>query len=164
MLVRHLMRKLGVWGAEFEPLWSREFGSSILWKEEEAMEVAAAEAAVPIAVPLTSLKQLESRTLLASSTYLKFATSSFPLPSSLKAPDRPRLLVCHDFKGGYQEDKWIQGCSFSEAYSLWHWHLIDVFVYFSHSLVTLPPQGWINAAHKHGVKVSKFLIRVWSLL
>ncbi|KAG8085234.1 hypothetical protein GUJ93_ZPchr0010g9281 [Zizania palustris] len=36
--------------------------------------------------------------------------------------------------------------------SLWHWHLIDVFVYFSHYLVTLPP-CWINAGHLHGVKV-----------
>lgn len=30
---------------------------------------------------------------------------------------------------------------------------VDVFVYFSHHLVTIPPKGWIHAAHKHGVKV-----------
>jgi hypothetical protein len=30
---------------------------------------------------------------------------------------------------------------------------VDVFVYFSHHLVTVPPPGWIHAAHKHGVKV-----------
>ena len=46
--------------------------------------------------------------------------------------------------------------------------MIDTFVYFSHKLVTIPPYGWINAAHTHGVKVLGTLItensdgeRVW---
>lgn len=39
------------------------------------------------------------------------------------------------------------------AYRLSHWRHIDVFVYFSHHLVTIPPVGWIQAAHLHGVKV-----------
>lgn len=34
-----------------------------------------------------------------------------------------------------------------------HWWYMDIFVYFSHHLVTIPPVGWINAAHKHGVRV-----------
>lgn len=36
--------------------------------------------------------------------------------------------------------------------------MIDTFIYFSHKFVTIPPVGWINAAHKHGVKVLGTLI------
>lgn len=51
------------------------------------------------------------------------------------------------------DDKWVQGGSNVDSYGIWHWYLIDVFVYFSHDLVTLPPPSWVNAAHRHGVKV-----------
>lgn len=63
--------------------------------------------------------------------------------------------------GGYSDDKWIQGGDNVNAYSIWHWHLIDVFVYFSHDLVTLPPVCWINTAHRHGVKVLGTFITEW---
>ncbi|KAL9691938.1 hypothetical protein QQ045_012366 [Rhodiola kirilowii] len=42
-----------------------------------------------------------------------------------------------------------------------HWYLIDVFVYFSHSLVSIPPPGWVNTAHRHGVKVLGTFITEW---
>eukprot|EP00249_Psilotum_nudum_P019557 c27315_g1_i2 orf=269-2275(-) len=117
----------------------------------------------PISYPLTSLEELENRSYF-SSFHFQFNKCSVPLPT-LRTPSshemRPRLLVCHDMKGGYQDDKWIQGGSNSNAYSLWHWHLIDVFVYFSHSLVTLPPPCWTNAAHKHGVQVLGTFITEW---
>ncbi|CAN0909823.1 Cytosolic endo-beta-N-acetylglucosaminidase 2 [Linum grandiflorum] len=63
-------------------------------------------------------------------------------------------------QGGYVDDKFVQGGSNPDAYSIWHWYLMDVFVYFSHSLVTLPPPCWTNAAHRHGVKVLIFLLLV----
>lgn len=72
--------------------------------------------------------------------------------------------MCHDMAGGYGDDKWIQGGDNADAYAIWHWYLIDVFVYFSHSLVTLPPPGWINTAHRHGVKVFYLILSVFLVL
>ena len=101
-------------------------------------------------------------------------------------PDRPKLLVCHDYAGGYIEHSWpevrctnagkrqrgmldhvhtltcshqmLQRCGgdMRSAYRLSHWRCIDTFVYFSHHLVTLPPTGWVKAAHLHGTKVSMY--------
>jgi hypothetical protein len=31
---------------------------------------------------------------------------------------------------------------------------LDVLVYFSHHMVTLPPPGWVHAAHSNGVHPS----------
>ncbi|KAM7282361.1 cytosolic endo-beta-N-acetylglucosaminidase [Ixodes scapularis] len=85
----------------------------------------------------------------------KLAPSSAiePLRDRVRTPDGPRTLLCHDMMGGYLEDRFLQGSSKSDSYRFHHWHLIDTFVYFSHYLVTIPPVAWINAAHKHGVKV-----------
>ncbi|CAK5106010.1 unnamed protein product [Meloidogyne enterolobii] len=38
-------------------------------------------------------------------------------------------------------------------YSFFHWWYIDIFVYFSHHFVTVPPDVWILAAHQHGVLI-----------
>ena len=47
-----------------------------------------------------------------------------------------------------------QGDQDSDYYRLTQWSSIDTFVYFSHALVTIPPPGWINAAHSNAVPVS----------
>ena len=67
----------------------------------------------------------------------------------------PRVLLCHDMKGGYIEDRFDNGCYnlTEEPYRFIHWALIDTFVYFSHHLITIPPKGWIRAAHKNGVEI-----------
>ena len=41
---------------------------------------------------------------------------------------------------------------------IYHWQLIDIFVYFSHYFVTIPPPCWTNAAHTHGIPVLGTLI------
>ncbi|OVA02794.1 Glycoside hydrolase [Macleaya cordata] len=119
------------------------------------------EPSLPVSFPIKDLEYLESRSYFNSFHY-SFNISSVPLPSSSSnLPDRPRILVCHDMAGGYIDDKWIQGGTNSEAYSIWHWYLMDVFVYFSHDLVTIPPPCWTNAAHTHGVKVLGTFITEW---
>ncbi|GLC35518.1 hypothetical protein PLESTB_000198900 [Pleodorina starrii] len=77
--------------------------------------------------------------------------------------DRPRLLVCHDMMGGYLEDRWVQGAADPGFFRLWQWDQIDAFIYFSHHLVTLPPPGWIAAAHRNGVRVLGTFITEWAL-
>ncbi|KAL3652262.1 hypothetical protein CASFOL_001943 [Castilleja foliolosa] len=110
---------------------------------------------VPISYPLNTLHELESREYFKS-FHFSFNQASVKLPASGGGPDlprRPRILSCHDMQGGYTNDKLVQGGGYADAYAIWHWYLMDVFVYFSHYLVTLPPPCWINAAHAHGVKV-----------
>ncbi|GMY08305.1 cytosolic endo-beta-n-acetylglucosaminidase 2 [Fagus crenata] len=116
---------------------------------------------VPISYPIKTLEELESRSYFESFHY-PFNKASVALQSgSSSLPNRRRLLVCHDMSGGYLDDKWIQGGTNPNSYSIWHWYLIDVFVYFSHNLVTLPPPCWTNTAHRHGVKVLGTFITEW---
>ncbi|XP_043720204.1 cytosolic endo-beta-N-acetylglucosaminidase 1-like isoform X2 [Telopea speciosissima] len=108
----------------------------------------------PVSFPIRNLDDLESRSYF-DSFHFPFNKASVPLPSaSASLPDRSRILVCHDMAGGYLDDKWIQGGSNSEGYAIWHWYLMDIFVYFSHTLVTIPPPCWTNTAHTHGVKIN----------
>lgn len=39
------------------------------------------------------------------------------------------------------------------ARRLWQWDQIDLFIYFSHHLITVPPPAWTAAAHRNGVRV-----------
>ncbi|TSK87482.1 Cytosolic endo-beta-N-acetylglucosaminidase [Bagarius yarrelli] len=72
-----------------------------------------------------------------------------------------RTLVSHDMMGGYLEDRFIQGTEVDTAYVFYHWNYIDIFNYFSHNLVTIPPAMWTNAAHKHGVLSLGTFITEW---
>lgn len=87
---------------------------------------------------------------------------------SLKRLQPPRLLLCHDFKNGYPD--WeasadgVAGEECPKDSEMWrfnHWAYVDIFVYFSHYCVTIPPVGYIQAAHRHGALVLGTLIFEW---
>ncbi|KAL9940011.1 hypothetical protein V8E36_000716 [Tilletia maclaganii] len=80
--------------------------------------------------------------------------------AELKTPEqeskqRPRLLVCHDFQGGYNDDPRRRGYTFE------YWSLADVFIYFSHRRISCPPAGWNAAAQRHGCKMLGTVIFEW---
>ncbi|XP_034045574.1 cytosolic endo-beta-N-acetylglucosaminidase [Thalassophryne amazonica] len=73
-----------------------------------------------------------------------------------------RTLVSHDMMGGYIDDRFAQGTNSEAPYAFYHWQYIDIFNYFTHKLVTVPPVVWTNAAHKHGVAVLGTFITEWT--
>ncbi|XP_068192303.1 cytosolic endo-beta-N-acetylglucosaminidase isoform X2 [Antennarius striatus] len=72
-----------------------------------------------------------------------------------------RTLVSHDMMGGYLDDRFIQGTAAERPFAFYHWQHIDIFNYFTHNLVTVPPAVWTNAAHRHGVVVLGTFITEW---
>ncbi|KAL3203537.1 hypothetical protein MRX96_011908 [Rhipicephalus microplus] len=78
-----------------------------------------------------------------------------PLSAAIKRGKRgePKTIFCHDMDGNYKEDRFIYGTDEAQGYRFHHWQVIDTFIYYSHHMVTIPPPGWITAAHKHAVKV-----------
>ncbi|KAJ7165604.1 glycoside hydrolase family 85 protein [Mycena crocata] len=95
-------------------------------------------------------KTLEELDVWAGTTKALDVLKYSPRPPSTDA--RGKLLVCHDYKGGYTESP------FSLGYTFNFWSSADIFVYFSHHRVTVPPPGWITAAHRQGVKMLGTLI------
>ncbi|TCD66207.1 hypothetical protein EIP91_001654 [Steccherinum ochraceum] len=60
--------------------------------------------------------------------------------SSPGSSSQGKLLLCHDYKGGYTESPSAR----SYTFNFWS---------FSHHRVTIPPSGWTTASHRQGVKM-----------
>lgn len=73
-----------------------------------------------------------------------------------------RTLVSHDMMGGYLDDRFVQGALSEAPYAFYHWQYIDIFNYFTHNMVTIPPAVWTNSAHRHGVLMLGTFITEWT--
>lgn len=74
-----------------------------------------------------------------------------------------KVLVCHDFKNNYQEGEDENPLGYFPHPSGQHYYiqfpsLVDVFVYFSHHRISVPPVSWINSLHRQGIPVLGTLI------
>uniref|UniRef100_A0A7N6B1N4 Cytosolic endo-beta-N-acetylglucosaminidase n=1 Tax=Anabas testudineus TaxID=64144 RepID=A0A7N6B1N4_ANATE len=133
-----------------------------------------ADTTEPISCALQTLDQL---LLWKLSEANPFNVAAVPLaarePPLASCPRR--TLVSHDMMGGYLDDslfinavmlssvlRFVQGTSSETPYAFYHWQYIDIFNYFSHNLVTIPPAVWTNAAHRHGVTVIGTFITEWT--
>uniref|UniRef100_T1IYA4 Cytosolic endo-beta-N-acetylglucosaminidase n=1 Tax=Strigamia maritima TaxID=126957 RepID=T1IYA4_STRMM len=126
---------------------------------EGKMELVGCPSSAPESSPLTSLESI-----------FKWCQADVHpcLPNSVNRQKRAtinnskwRCLVCHDMRDGYLQDRFVQGVSESHAYRFFHWSCIDIFVYFSHKFITIPPATWVDAAHLHGVKILGTVITEW---
>ncbi|KAA0705574.1 Cytosolic endo-beta-N-acetylglucosaminidase [Triplophysa tibetana] len=110
-----------------------------------------------------SMKSLEELLLWKRNEASPFNVATVPLasryPPLAKSPKK--TLVSHDMMGGYLEDRFIQGAEVEMPYAFYHWKYIDIFNYFTHQMVTIPPAVWTNAAHKHGVLSIGTFITEW---
>ncbi|MED6244560.1 hypothetical protein ATANTOWER_016256 [Ataeniobius toweri] len=120
-----------------------------------------AETTEPISCGLSSMDELLS--------WNRSKANSFNVAVVPLAPREPRLVNClrrtlvsHDMMGGYLDDRFVQGTNSEAPYAFYHWQYIDIFNYFTHQLVTIPPAVWTNAAHKHGVIVLGTFITEWT--
>lgn len=73
-----------------------------------------------------------------------------------------KVVLCHDIPADVCEENFTQG-HYKEGHSADNYRFvqldsIDIFIYFVHYTVTIPPPAWIDIGHKHGVKMLGTLI------
>lgn len=103
-------------------------------------------------LPLQSPEQL-LRWAPPPGTDARRASAPLCAPRPAGPAGRPRVLATHDMRGNYKDDRFVQGARDPNFYADPRWSSVDVFVYFSHHLVVIPPVGWIDAAHRNGTQV-----------
>ncbi|KAK4475168.1 hypothetical protein MN116_002251 [Schistosoma mekongi] len=111
-----------------------------------------------ISRPISTLEELiywnfpaASNLTLPLSHFCGFLNDFGLTRNSLKLP---KVIYCHDMAGGYlSSDRTVDFTYVFPAFRFVHWHLIDIFIYFSHHFITIPPVSWINLAHRQGVSV-----------
>lgn len=73
--------------------------------------------------------------------------SRIPL-RKMEKTSKKKLIVCHDHGDNYKLDIGHHDKSFSYRY--FHWAHTDIFIYFSHQRLSIPPAGWTDTAHRNG--------------
>ena len=107
----------------------------------------------PCTKPLTSVAELRAWQP-GTDDWNKASEQFKPRYRQGQEPNEPLLMHCHD-AGHYDEyfDKYPGGAQKSDVYNFHFWQYVDTFVYFGHDRIMIPPPGWTNTAHRHGVTV-----------
>merc|ERR1712166_714288 len=71
-----------------------------------------------------------------------------PFTPAPKDPGTPVLYMINDFNGGYNEDVDVY---YRKGFG--GWDVVDAFVYFGHTHVTVPPVAWINDCHARNISI-----------
>jgi hypothetical protein len=102
----------------------------------------------PSGVPLPSARVLHSiRQLLGWAPAVGEAAAERARTSPhAPLPARPRVIHCHDMQGGYNSKADAEYLAVFDG-----WDAIDVFCYFGHHRVSMPPKAWVDACHSRGV-------------
>jgi mannosyl-glycoprotein endo-beta-N-acetylglucosaminidase len=108
--------------------------------------------------PIRSFKSL---LLFNPNKHNEYNVEDLKLSSTSNNRKERKFLVCHDMKNNYLEDKYYQGSNESKSFEFYHWQYIDMFIYFSHHFVTIPPEQWINASHENNCRCLGTLITEW---
>ena len=74
-------------------------------------------------------------------------------PQPVHAGLRAKILLCHDYKGGYVDSESARPGAQEEPYSCNYLQFVEIGCYFAHRLVSSPPPPIINCLHRHGVRV-----------
>ena len=111
------------------------------------------------AVTCGPISSLEALLNWSPSSGPKFKTEK--LHPKQHSVSTPKLIICHDMRNNYLDDKYYQGTNNPCDYTFYHWSLIETFIYFSHHLVTIPTESWINAAHENNVRILGTFITEW---
>lgn len=112
------------------------------------------ENGIPVCSPIQTLNDL----LHWEPGQDSLCISREPLQPRAPHPPRPLTLVCHDMMMGYLEDRFVQSVNKENGYRFFNWQYVDIFVYFSHHFITIPPCGWIISAHRNRVPILGTLI------
>ncbi|KAI9279206.1 glycosyl hydrolase family 85-domain-containing protein [Umbelopsis sp. AD052] len=104
----------------------------------------------PKSRPIDSLEKVDEW-LPSAADIFNIATVPYRRDQSGRDLGKSKLLLCHDMAGGYREDEMVQGNDYETIWSCQTWHLVDIFVYFSHHRITIPPVNFTNACHRNNV-------------
>jgi mannosyl-glycoprotein endo-beta-N-acetylglucosaminidase len=88
---------------------------------------------------------------------------ALPLHEAPPQENETKLYICHDMQGGYQQDLFLDHNSPSVvagkspakgqmAYRCLHLEQSDVFNYFSHHNITVPPRHWRILCRRYGTR------------
>ncbi|KAJ2960243.1 hypothetical protein NQZ79_g4372 [Umbelopsis isabellina] len=108
------------------------------------------DAKTPKSRPIESLRDVDNWKPTSADIW---NISTVPYHGESRTADsaRGKLLLCHDMANGYKEDENVQGNNYETIWSCQTWQFVDIFVYFSHHRITIPPVNFTNACHRNGV-------------